>query len=179
MKTVPKNKDKTKTAHSFSSDPLLYQRIVENSVEGIFQTTLEGEFIYANPALVKMLGYASQDELFSEIKDIDNQLFVDPERRKELIRVIKKAELVHNFEYQVYKKNGEIIWLNENTRAEKDKKGKISYLEGSAEVVTTRKDAEEHIINLTHSYHRFVPSSLSMSLLKYARVQKLAITFFS
>lgn len=107
-----------------------------------------------------MLGYDSKEDLFNTVNDIDTQLFVNPERRKELVRIITYSEIVHNFEYQVYTKEGEVIWLNENTRAEKDESGKILYLEGSAEVVTTRKNAEEHIINLTHSYHRFVPASL-------------------
>ena len=138
----------------------MYQRIVENSVEGIFQTTEDGRFIYANPALVKMLGYKSSEELFSAVTNIENQLFVDSEKRRQLVRIMQYTGVVHNFEYQVYTKKGEIIWINENTRAEKDEKGKILYLEGSVEVTTERKNIEEHIIRLTHSYHRFVPSSI-------------------
>jgi len=50
-----------------------YQRIFENAVEGIYQTTPEGQFLTVNPALARMLGYGSPTELIENLNDISNQ----------------------------------------------------------------------------------------------------------
>ncbi len=60
-----------------------YQSIFDNAIEGIFQTTPEGEFLTANPALVRLLGFASPEELIHERTDIARQSYVRPERREE------------------------------------------------------------------------------------------------
>src|SRR5271154_722130 len=57
-----------------------YQSIFEHALEGIFQTTEEGKYIAANPALVKMYGYGSFDELAKNVDNIATQLYVDPGR---------------------------------------------------------------------------------------------------
>jgi DNA-binding NtrC family response regulator len=55
-----------------------YRGIFENAVEGIFQTTVEGHFVTANPALARMLGYDSPEELLENVSNIAEQLYVDP-----------------------------------------------------------------------------------------------------
>src|SRR5271156_879902 len=63
-----------------------YESIFEHALEGIFQTSKEGKYLAANPALVKMYGYGSFDELANNINNIATQLYVDPHRRTEFIR---------------------------------------------------------------------------------------------
>jgi PAS domain S-box-containing protein len=53
-----------------------YRSIFENAVEGIFQTTLDGKFIAVNPALARMYGYDSPDDMIATITDIASQLYV-------------------------------------------------------------------------------------------------------
>src|ERR671916_9001 len=71
-----------------------YRGIFENAVEGIFQTTVEGRFITANPALARMLGYDSPEELLAAISDIAEQLYTDPERRAEFDRLMRRGGVV-------------------------------------------------------------------------------------
>jgi PAS domain-containing protein len=60
-----------------------YRSIFENASEGIFQTTPDGHYLSANPALARMYGYDSPGELLAALTDISRQLYVQPARRAE------------------------------------------------------------------------------------------------
>ena len=67
-----------------------YRGIFEKAVEGIFQTTLDGHYLSANPALARIYGYTSPDELAASVRDIQRQLYVDAQRRAEFKRLIDR-----------------------------------------------------------------------------------------
>ncbi|MBV8274063.1 MAG: PAS domain-containing protein, partial [Verrucomicrobia bacterium] len=67
-----------------------YRSIFENATEGIFQTTLEGKYLSANPALARMYGYDSPDELLAALTDISRQLYVQPDRRAEFMLAMRR-----------------------------------------------------------------------------------------
>src|SRR5439155_2140659 len=60
-----------------------YRSIFENAAEGIFQTTPDGGYVSVNPALARMYGYGSPDELMTTVGDIGQVVYVNPERRTE------------------------------------------------------------------------------------------------
>ena len=120
-----------------------YRGIFENAAEGIFQTTPEGRHLSANPALVRMYGYSSEEDLIGSITDIAQQLYVDPARRSQFVAALEQDDLVTNFEAEVYRKDGSVIWISENARAVRDEKGALLYYEGTVEDITKRKLAEE------------------------------------
>jgi PAS domain S-box-containing protein len=119
-----------------------YRNIYEHAVEGIFQTTSEGRYLSVNPALAKMYGYESPQEMMSLLTDIGRQLYVDPHRRPEFMRLMQAHDTVQEFESQIYRKDGSIIWLSENVRSVKDANGQLLYYEGTAIDITARKQAE-------------------------------------
>ncbi|NET45123.1 adenylate/guanylate cyclase domain-containing protein [Okeania sp. SIO2B3] len=121
----------------------LYHEIVENAVDGIFQTTPSGRFISANMALAKMCGYSSPEELIKSIQDISRQVYFVVNRRQEFILAMKADNAVHNFESLVYCKDGNTIWISENARAVNDSQGKLLYYEGTVSNITERKIAQE------------------------------------
>jgi sigma-B regulation protein RsbU (phosphoserine phosphatase) len=122
-----------------------YRGIFENSVAGIFQTSPEGTFLDVNPALARIYGYGSREEMMARISDIARLLYVNPNRRAEFIKMIKAEGVVHNFEAQIYRKDGSIIWISETARAVYDSGGKVLYYEGMVEDITARKEAEEKL----------------------------------
>ncbi len=122
-----------------------YRSIVEHAIEGIFQTTPDGQYLLANPALASMYGYASVGELKSSVKEIARQLYVDPSRRSEFIRLMNENDFVRGFESQIYRKDGSIIWISENVRVIRDESGRVLYYEGTVEDITKRKQDEEQI----------------------------------
>lgn len=122
-----------------------FRNIFENSVSGIFQTTPDGSYLSVNPALIRIYGFASAEELISSLTDIEHLLYVDPKRRGEFINLMQESGLVQNFESQVYRKDKSIIWISESARAVRAADGRIQYYEGMVEDITARKEAEEKL----------------------------------
>lgn len=117
-----------------------YRSIFENTVEGIFQTTPDGRYLSANPALAKIYGYDSPEELIGSLNNIEEQLYVDKGKRQEFSELMQLSERVTNFESQVYRKNGSIIWISENARTVRDHNGNLIYYEGTVEDITVRRE---------------------------------------
>lgn len=120
-----------------------YRAIFENSIEGIFQSTPDGKFISGNPALARVFGYDSPEELIANVTDIEQAIYVDPKRREEFKRLIETQGSVELFEYEVFRKDKTKLWLCENSRVVRDGDGKLMYYEGTVEDITERKRVEE------------------------------------
>ncbi len=116
-----------------------YRAIYENSVEGIFQTTRDGHFLSANPALARMYGFDSPQQLVSALTDIAHQLYVDPERREQFRKLVREQGSVTGFESEIYRNNGTRIWISESARPVNDPAGNLEYYEGTVEDITARK----------------------------------------
>ena len=121
-----------------------YRSIFENCLEGIFQTTLDGQYLSANPALARMYGYESVDELIADLTDITCQLYVQAGRRAEFIQLVREQGKVIDFESQIYRRDGSVIWICENARLVRDEvSGEPLYYEGMVQDISRRKAAEE------------------------------------
>jgi PAS domain S-box-containing protein len=121
-----------------------YRSIFENCLEGIFQTTPEGKYLCANPALARMYGYESVDELMADLTDITRQLYVQAGRRAEFIQLVREQGKVIDFESQIYRRDESVIWISENARVVRDEvSGEALYYEGMVQDISRRKAAEE------------------------------------
>jgi len=123
----------------------MYRSIFENAIEGIFQTTPSGQYLNVNPALAKMYGYDSVQDLIAGLTAIDNQLYVDPARRPEFVRIMQENGAVRGFESEIYRKDKSTIWISENARAVRSPDGSILYYEGMVEDITERKRLEDEL----------------------------------
>ncbi|WP_207458410.1 EAL domain-containing protein [Azospirillum sp. SYSU D00513] len=122
-----------------------YRSIFENAVEGIYQTTVDGRYLRVNPALARIYGYASPEDLISNLTDIEGQLYVDAGKREAFAALMRGQDVVQNFEARVYRRDGSVIWIVENARCVRDQAGAIRYYEGTVQDVTERKRNEEKI----------------------------------
>src|ERR1700731_637404 len=121
-----------------------YRSIFENATEGIFQTTAEGKYLSANPALARMYGYNSSGELLADLTDISRQLYVEPDRRHKFTLAMRSDGRIEDFESQIYRRDGTVIWISENAHAVHDEMtGEFLYYEGMVQDITRRKAAEE------------------------------------
>ena len=125
-----------------SDDAHLYRGIFENAIWGIFQTTPDGYYLRANPALARIYGYDTPGEMLASLTDIGRQLYVDRKRRDEFIRLMKEHGAVSGFESQVYRRDNRIIWISESCREVRGRTGELLYYEGTVEDITARKRAE-------------------------------------
>src|SRR5208337_2368874 len=71
-----------------------YRSIFENAPEGIYQTSPQGQFLIANPALAKILGYDSPEEVITTITDSAHQVWVNPNQRLDYIRLLEQDGVV-------------------------------------------------------------------------------------
>jgi two-component system, cell cycle sensor histidine kinase and response regulator CckA len=114
----------------------------ENAIEGIYQSTPDGRYLVVNAALARMYGYESPEELMNDVSDIQNQIYVDRSFREKFKQEIEETGFVRGLEYQVRRRDGNIIWISENARAVRDASGVIHRYEGFIENITDRKNAE-------------------------------------
>jgi adenylate cyclase len=137
-----------------------YQSIIESSIDGIFQSTTDGHYISANPALARIYGYDSPADLIQTMTNIGNQLYVHPSRRAGLNAYLQQMGQIVGAESRIYRKDGSKIWISENVRAVKDAKGRIIYYEGTVRDVTDRRRMESALRHQRQETERLLASLL-------------------
>lgn len=122
-----------------------YRSIFENAIEGIYQTSPDGQYLNFNPALTKIYGYDSSEDLMRGISNIRSQLYVNPRKRDEFVALMHTHGRVTNFEAEVYRKDGTVIWISENARKVTDIAGNLQFYEGTVEDITERKNYDKKL----------------------------------
>lgn len=122
-----------------------YRAIFDNAMEGIYQTTADGRYIDANQSCARMFGYADPKVLMSEVTDIARQIYVDPAERQEIQRILEEADRIEGREVQVFRRDGQKIWISLNMRPVRNSAGTVLYYEGTNQDITERKRAEERL----------------------------------
>ncbi|MEL7638323.1 MAG: PAS domain S-box protein [Solidesulfovibrio sp.] len=120
-----------------------YRGIVENAAEGIFQSSLDGRLISANPAMASILGYASPRELMRRIKNIVDEVVAHEHDRQRIRSELVRYDEVKRLEVELRTKSGGLIWGLINARRIRDAAGEPERFDGSLQDVTIRKKAEQ------------------------------------
>jgi PAS domain S-box-containing protein len=119
-----------------------YEKLFESSIEGIYVTTPQGQILNANPALARIMGYASPEALINGVSNIARSIYVDPELRAEFARRMERDGMVRDFVYQVRRKDGDIRWLSDSSTTIRDGIGRVIRYEGTVRDITDQKRAE-------------------------------------
>jgi PAS domain S-box-containing protein len=130
-----------------------YRSIFQNALEGIFQADLDGKFINVNPAMARIYGYSTPEEMLNSLADSETQVYVNPKEQEDLRQQLEEHGEVKDFECQVYRKDGSISWIEENTRAVRDQYGNLLYFEGLVEDINHRKREEKALQRLLGELH--------------------------
>ena len=124
-----------------------YRSIFDNSSDGIYQITPDGRILIANPAIARILGYDSPEEMIAGNKDLIRNLkqdfYVNPAITKDFLKLMLKQGYVTDFEFGAYKKDRSIIDVSVHSHVIRDKKGHILYFEGVLEDITEKKRIKE------------------------------------
>ncbi|MGB3265362.1 MAG: PAS domain S-box protein [Microcoleus sp.] len=131
-----------------------YRQIFENALEGIFQTAPDGKLLSANLALAQIYGYDSPEELMSSVNDIQRQLYVQPQRRQEFFAMMEQYGTVSEFESEVYRRDGSVIWISEDARTIFDASGEVLYYQGFTEDITLRRVVDVERIRFTNDLEK-------------------------
>ncbi|NLW34587.1 MAG: HD domain-containing protein [Syntrophorhabdus aromaticivorans] len=132
-----------KTEDSLRQSEGNYRNIFDYAVEGIFQSTPDDRYLSVNPALSRMLGFDSPEELLENITNLRRQLYVNQEDYQNIKTHLAEQGHVEGYETQFYRKDRTSIWVSINARAVRDGDGEVLYYEGFHQDITERKLAEE------------------------------------
>jgi PAS domain S-box-containing protein len=127
-----------------------YRAIFDHVSIGIYRSSPDGHQLRANPALVKLNGYASEAEMLAAVNDIATEWYVDPKRRDEFKQVLDEQGAIANFESEIYRhRTRERIWISETAVVIRNLEGALLYYQGTVEDITARKQVEfqqQHLI---------------------------------
>jgi two-component system NtrC family sensor kinase len=136
-----------------------YRELYDSIQEGLFFATPDGRFLDVNDAMVRMLGYASREELLRD--DVGAYLYPEPSARARLLAEIRKTGILRNHEESLRRKDGTILHTLQNITAVRDSHGKIKQFRGLMLDVTEQKmfqaqlqrerDFNQKILNATQS----------------------------
>jgi diguanylate cyclase (GGDEF)-like protein/PAS domain S-box-containing protein len=124
-----------------------FKDLFDNAVEGIFRTTPNGQYLRVNPALARIYGYDNPQHMLQELTDISRQLYVEAGRREEFKALMDASDELRDFESRIHRRDGSVLWINENVRAVRSESGKLLYYEGMVMNITKRKNAEAQLMH--------------------------------
>ena len=122
-----------------------YRKLFEGSVDGIYVTTPGGALLNANPALARIMGYDTPQDLIDGIVDVAEEIYVHPDARAEYQALMQRHGMVREFEYQVRARDGRVLWLSDSATVARDEAGEIVRYEGTVRDITDQKRAEDAI----------------------------------
>ncbi len=122
-----------------------YRSIFENALEGIYQSTPQGQILSANPAFAELLGYESAEQLMTEVSDIGVQHWAEPNQRRDMVQVLLDGGTITTLEARLVRRDGQRIWVMINGRPVYDNSGELLYLEGMVQDITEKVHFEAQI----------------------------------
>jgi PAS domain S-box-containing protein len=136
-----------------------YRELFDSIQEGLFFATPDGRFLDVNDAMVRMLGYASREELLRA--DVSPHLYPAPEVREKFLRALAERGVLRNYEETLRRKDGTLLHTLQNITAVRDARGRIAQIRGLMLDVTEQKtfqsqlqrerDFNQKILNTTQS----------------------------
>ena len=143
QRAVADNKSNPYTA---SDIQIQYGHLFDRSPIGIFRTTSEGQALYANSTMARILGFNSSEEALLYYRQLGRQLYLKNERRDQFLRRLREKGWVENFEYEALTVDGRIVWLSMNAYVSERGEDGSFIIDGFATDMTGRKKVEEALI---------------------------------
>src|SRR5712692_5975622 len=136
-----------------------YRELFDSIQEGLFFATPDGRFLDVNDAMVRMLGYASREELLRA--DVSPHLYPAPDVRERFLQALEERGVLRNYEETLRRKDGTLLHTLQNITAVRDTRGRIAQIRGLMLDVTEQKtfqsqlqrerDFNQKILNTTQS----------------------------
>jgi diguanylate cyclase (GGDEF)-like protein/PAS domain S-box-containing protein len=135
--------ERTHTLLALKASEQRYRELFQNVTAGVFQSTPDGKIMAANPALVRMLGYDTEDELIAV--DVGRDLYMDPGHRENWVKAMADDGEVRNAELLLKRKDGTKVVVLENSRAVRDSEGRVLFYEGTLTDITAAHELSQQL----------------------------------
>lgn len=129
-----------------------YKSFFENSVFGLFRSSVEGKFILVNQSMADLWGYNSPEEMIASVENIGTQHYLFPENREEYQKIMERDGKTTSFDFQGIKKDGSVFWCRVSAGVVFDDEGNVKYYEGSNIDVTESKESSRKIQEKERKY---------------------------
>ncbi|MDP2302472.1 MAG: ATP-binding protein [Ignavibacteria bacterium] len=148
-----------------------YRSIIQNSAEGVFQTSADGRFLTVNQALLSILGYDSEEDIKG--CDIEKDIYKNPEDRRKIIDLLRTHGEIKNFKVELKKKDGSFITARINDRIVSDEESGREYFEGSLHDISDqiRLEEERYIAEEKLKEEKIKSDKLAIEALKSSEIK--------
>ena len=135
--------ERSRAEEALRASEAKYRTLVNNVNIGVFRSSAtSGRLFQANPALAKMFGYASTDD----VRDMDvTALYQDPADRRWFLDALARDGFVKDRDVGMRKKDGTPMWCAITATAHLDASGRMDWVDGVVEDITERKQLEEQL----------------------------------
>jgi two-component system, sensor histidine kinase and response regulator len=137
---VQQNRELVHRTQALQASEERYRALLENTFSGFYRATSAGQFLEVNPAYVKMLGYATKEELLRV--DIPATLHASPAEYEEFQTRLLAEGAMKDYTARLRRKDGREIIVEANVRVVKDAEGTVLYFEGFVNDVTERRQVQ-------------------------------------
>jgi PAS domain S-box-containing protein len=152
--------ERKKTIEHLRESENKYRALFEGVPVGLYRTSPEGKILDLNPTMVQMLGFEDRTSVLGRQAA---DFYLDPKDRDRSTALMSQDRVLRNFEFQVKRIDGRVIWVQDNAHAVTDSKGRVLHYEGSLLDITRLKQEEKEIQNRADQLIRHQAALLEMA----------------
>jgi len=131
--------ERTRSQKALRESEERHRGMFDNLPIGLYRTTPQGDFLDANPALIRMLGDPDRDRLQNTYA---RDFYVNPEDRRQFLDLLERHGVARGFKSRIEKLDGQTLRVLNTARVHRNLDGDVLYLEGSLEDITNLQGGE-------------------------------------
>jgi PAS domain S-box-containing protein len=157
--------ERKRAVDDLRNSEIKYRALFEGVPVGLYRTSPDGRILDLNPTMVQMLGF---EEKQSALGRSIMEFYLDPKDRDRSDVLMAKDRVLRNFEFQVKRIDGRVIWVQDNAHAVVDSKGRVLHYEGSLLEITRQKQEEKEIQNQADQVIRYQSALLELAKMSFS-----------
>jgi PAS domain S-box-containing protein len=142
-----------------------YRALFEGIPVGLYRRSPDGRIIDLNPTMVQMLGFEEKQSVLGRFA-LD--FYLDPKDGERSAALLAQNRVLRNFEFQVKRIDGRVIWVQDNAHAVVDSKGRVLHCEGSLLEITRQKQEEKEVQNRADQVIRYQAALLELAKMDFS-----------
>ncbi|SMP50154.1 PAS domain S-box-containing protein [Desulfonatronum zhilinae] len=160
-----------RSSEIFCRDDL--EALFSNAPIGIFSSNPDGRFISVNPAMARMYGYDSPEEMVESATDIASWIYFDPADKMAFLELVRSRDEIVNHECLRKRRDGSPFWVSINVRAVRDEHGNVLQYHGFTLDITERKRTEEALRESEQRYREIFEATSDAIFIDDARTGRM------
>ncbi|MEX2133989.1 MAG: PAS domain-containing sensor histidine kinase, partial [Acidimicrobiia bacterium] len=148
------------------SDVLDLSEFFEHLPVPLYRSAPDGALLAGNAALARILGFESMEALRGHSGSV-NTFYPDPGAREVWLAAILAEGIAHDFDVELRRHDGQVVWVRDTARAVYDDEGGLRYFEGCLIDVTDRirleRSRDQFIATVSHELRSPITAIFGLS----------------